>query len=365
MVDVAAIPARDRANRVVAGVAAGIGRALDVDPTLVRLLFALLALAGGAGIALYLAAALLMPDELGKRPGRMRFAAGMTLLLLTAVAVLNGLGLPWFVQVSAALAAGGALLLWRKQQRVLGGVLVATAAVVLFTGGGRGDSGVGGPLLTPAAFAGGLLLVVGPWLWRTAQDRAAERTRRIRSEERAEVAARVHDSVLQTLALIQREAADPKRVEQLSRRQERELRSWLFPEGELFKDDTFVGAIGNAAAEVEELHGVRVEVASAGNAPLDDDTRAVVLAAREAMGNAARFSGAEEISVYAEADGDGISVFVRDRGTGFDRTAVPPERRGLSESIEGRMTRRGGSATISSTPGQGTEVELSLPRKAS
>ena len=99
--------------------------------------------------------------------------------------------------------------------------------------------------------------------------------------------------------------------------------------------------------------------------PLDDDTRAVVLAAREAMANAARFSGADEISVYAEADGDGISVFVRDRGTGFDRAAVPPERRGLSESIEGRMTRRGGAATISSTPGEGTEVELSLPRKAS
>ena len=363
MVDVGTIPARDRANGVVAGVAAGIGRALEVDPTLVRLLFALLTLAGGAGIALYLAAALLMPDAPGERRGRVRFAAGMTLLLLAAVAALNGLGLPWFVQLSAVLAAGGAFFLWREQQRVLGGVLFVTAAVVLFTGGG--DSGAGVPLLTPAAFAGGLLLVVGPWLWRTAQERAAERMRRVRSEERAEVAARVHDSILQTLALIQRESADPKRVEQLSRRQERELRSWLFPEGELFKDDTLVGAIANAAAEVEELHGVRVEIASAGNVPLDDDSRAVVLAAREAMANAARFSGADEISVYAEVDGDGISVFVRDRGTGFDRAAVPLERRGVSESIEGRMTRRGGTATISSTPGQGTEVELSLPRKAS
>ena len=133
----------------------------------------------------------------------------------------------------------------------------------------------------------------------------------------------MHDSVLQTLALVQRESADPKRVEQLARRQERELRAWLFPEGELFKEETLVAAIGNAAAEVEELHGVRVEVASAGNAPLDEDAPAVVLAAREAMANAARFSGAEEISVYAEADGDGISVFVRDRGSGFDRAAVP------------------------------------------
>src|SRR5918995_3180603 len=112
MTDLTSIPARDRANGVVAGVAAGIAHELDVDPTLVRLLFALLALAGGAGIALYLAAALLMPDELGKQPGRVRFAAGMTLLLLAAVAVLNGLGLPWFVQVSAVLAAGGAFFLW-------------------------------------------------------------------------------------------------------------------------------------------------------------------------------------------------------------------------------------------------------------
>ena len=238
---------------------------------------------------------------------------------------------------------------------------MALGLVVLLTGG---DPGGTGPLLAPAAIAGGLLLVVGPWLWRTAQERDAERTRRIRSEERAEVAARVHDSVLQTLALVQRESADPKRVEQLARRQERELRAWLFPEGELFKEETLVAAIGNAAAEVEELHGVRVEVASAGNAPLDDDARAVVLAAREAMANAARFSGAEEISVYAEADGDGISVFVRDRGAGFDRAAVPQGRRGLTESIEGRMTRHGGAAKIVSTPGSGTEVELSLPRSA-
>ena len=361
MIDVGTIPARDRANGVVAGVCAGIARTLEVDPTLVRLLFALLTFAGGAGIALYLAAALLMPDETGKRTTRARTVVGFALLVLTAIAVLNGLGLPAFVQAAAALVTVGIFLLWRKQKRAVGSVLAAAGVVVLITGG---EVGAGGPLLTPAAFAGGLLLVVGPWLWRTAQERDAERTRRIRSEERAEMAARVHDSVLQTLALIQRESDDPKRVDQLARRQERELRAWLFPEGALFQEETLVAAIGNAAAEVEELHGVRVEVASAGNAPLDEDTRAVVLAAREAMANAARFSGADEISVYAEADGDGISVFVRDRGEGFDRAAVPVERRGLSESIEGRMARHGGAATITSTLGEGTEVELSLPRSS-
>ena len=360
MADLTSIPARDRANGVVAGVAAGIARALEVDPTLVRLLFALLTLAGGAGIALYLAGALLMPKAPGERTSGKRTALGLALLLLATVAALNGLGLPGFLQAAAALGAAGVFFLWRRQQRIVGTALLVVAALLLLT---RGEAGADGPLLTPAAFAGGLLLVVGPWLWRTAQERDAERTRRIRSEERAEVAARVHDSVLQTLALVQREAGDPKRVAQLARRQERELRGWLYPEGQLFQEDTLVAAIGNAAAEVEELHGVRVELASAGNAPLDNDARAVVLAAREAMANAARFSGADEVSVYAEADPEAISVFVRDRGAGFDRESVPKERRGLAESIEGRMTRHGGTAKITSTPGEGTEVELTLPRK--
>jgi signal transduction histidine kinase len=357
------LPARDPAHGVVAGVCAGIARALEVDPTLVRLLFALLSLAGGAGIALYLAGALLMPAPDGTPADGKRNAAGLTLLALAAIAALNGLGLPGFVLVAAALAAGGAYFLRRRDGRVLGGALVVAAVAVLLTRGG--DGGGQGPLLTPAAFAGGLLLVVGPWLWRTALERDAERTRRIRSEERAEVAARVHDSVLQTLALIQREPDDPRRVAQLARRQERELRAWLYPEGELFREETLVAAIGNAAAEVEELHGVRVEVASAGNAPLDEDTRAVVLAAREAMANAARFAGCEEISVYAEVDADAVNVFVRDRGVGFDRAGVPTGRRGLVESIEGRMARHGGTATITSAPGEGTEVELTLPRTAS
>jgi len=360
--ELTSIPARDRANGAVAGVAAGIARALEVDPTLVRLLFALLTLAGGAGIALYLAGALLMPEAPGARASGTRTALGLALLLLATIAALNGLGLPGLFQAAAALAAAGVFFLWRRQRRLVGTALLAVAAVLLLTRGG--DAGTG-PMLTPAAFAGGLLLVVGPWLWRAAQERDAERTRRIRSEERAEVAARVHDSVLQTLALVQREADDPKRVAQLARRQERELRGWLYPEGQLFQEDTLVAAIGNAAAEVEELHGVRVEMASAGNAPLDDDARAVVLAAREAMANAARFSGADEVSVYAEVDPDAISVFVRDRGAGFDRSAVPAERRGIAESIEGRMTRHGGNATITSTPGEGTEVELTLPRARS
>jgi signal transduction histidine kinase len=360
VVAAAKIPARDRANGVVAGVAAGVGRALGVDPTLVRLLFAILTLAGGAGVALYLAGALLMPDEGGVRARGWRVAVGAALVVLAAIVALNGLGLPGFVLVAAAAAAVGAFFLVRNQKRLVGWALVAGALVILLTRGG--DIGTDGPLLTPAALAGGLLLVVGPWLWRTAQERDAERTARIRSEERAEVAARVHDSVLQTLALIQKSSADPRRVASLARRQERELRGWLFG---AYGEGSFVAAIEDAATEIEELHDVRIEVASAGNAPLDDDLRALVLAAREAMVNAAKFANTDDVSVYVEVDGTGASVFVRDRGVGFERAAVPPERRGLAESIERRMSRHGGRATITTAPGAGTEVELTLPRNAS
>jgi signal transduction histidine kinase len=210
--------------------------------------------------------------------------------------------------------------------------------------------------------AGALLLIGGPWVWRLALERDVERTARIRSEERSDVAARVHDSVLQTLALIQRHANEPRRVASLARRQERELRGWLYADRPLGDDGTsVVAALSTAAADVEDVFGVRVELASSGDAPAEG---AIVLAAREAMTNAAKFGGVEEIDVYAEVTDDVVSVFVRDRGAGFDRTRVKKTRRGLVESIEGRMERVGGSSSIVSSPGNGTEVELRVPRSA-
>ena len=198
-------------------------------------------------------------------------------------------------------------------------------------------------LLAPGAVAAALALVVGPWLWRLVRDRDAERAARVRSEERAEVAARVHDSVLQSLALIQRHAQEPQRVAALARRQERELRGWLYGDIPLGNGAASLGAaLSTAAADVEEVHGVRVELASAGDCPVDDGVEAVVLAAREAMTNAAKFAGVDEIDVYAEVTDDAVAVFVRDRGAGFDRAAVPADRRGLVESIEGRLERAGG-----------------------
>jgi signal transduction histidine kinase len=196
-------------------------------------------------------------------------------------------------------------------------------------------------------------MIAGPWLWQLGTDR-------IRLEERAEMAARVHDSVLQTLALIQRHAEEPRRVASLARRQERELRGWLYGDRPLGDQASLVGALSAAAADVEELHGIRVELSNAGDCPADD---AVVLAAREAMTNAAKFSGADVVDVYAEVTDDEIAVFVHDRGAGFDRATVSPDRRGLAESIEGRLERAGGQATVTSAPGEGTEVELRLPRR--
>ena len=230
-------------------------------------------------------------------------------------------------------------------------------AVLLLAGGGGTSVG----LLAPGAVAGGLLLIAGPWLWRLALERDAERAARIRSEERADVAARVHDSVLQTLALVQRHAEEPKRVASLARRQERELRGWLYADRPLGDDGTsVVAALSVVAADVEDSYGVRVELASSGDAPVDSE---LVLAAREAMTNAAKFAGVDEIDVYVEVTDLEIAIFVRDRGAGFDRSAVPADRRGLAESIERRLERAGGRATIVAAPGEGTEVELRVARR--
>ena len=349
-------------ERVIAGVCAGIARTLGVDPTLVRLVFALLALAGGAGILLYLAL-----WAWATRRNRVWVAA--VLAFLAGVALLGALGLSDQSVVGIALIAGGLTLAWRQGGSFradaplsYGGMaLAALGAVVLLSGEGTSTS-----LLAPGAVAGALLLIAGPWVWRLALERDAERTGRIRTEERSEVAARVHDSVLQTLALVQRHADDPRRVASLARRQERELRGWLYGDQPL-GDDTasLLAALSAAAGDVEELHGVRVELASAGDCPVDASVGALVLAAREAMTNAAKFAGVEELDVYAEVTDDAVSVFVRDRGAGFDRSAVPGDRQGLRESIEGRLERAGGRATIVTSPGNGTEVELHLPRRPS
>jgi signal transduction histidine kinase len=347
---------RSSDDRVVAGVCAGIARTLGVDPTLIRLVFALLALAGGAGVLLYLA---LWAWGSPRSPW---LAAVLGLIGISAV--LQALGLGNRVVAGIALVAGGLALIWRRggsfganaPLSALGLTLAGAGAVLVLAGGGVHQS-----LLAPGAVAGSLLLIAGPWLWRLAVDRDAERAARIRMEERDEMAARVHDSVLQTLALIQRHAAEPRKVAAYARRQERELRTWLYGDRTGGASGTLVGLLSEAAADVEELHGVRVELASSGDCPADEGVSAVALAAREAMTNSARHSGCDVVDVYAEVGDGGISVFVRDRGIGFDPDAVSRDRRGLADSIRARMQRAGGTATVSSQPGSGSEVELTLP----
>ena len=234
---------------------------------------------------------------------------------------------------------------------------VTTAAVT-------GDVRALGQSAAGAAVAlAGVGLMAWPWLRKLTEDLSDERRERIRSEERAAVAEHLHDGVLQTLALIQRRAEDPRETRALARRQERELRSWLFDgRDDVDGVETVAALLQRELAIVEDDHRVRIEVVTAGDASLDDAARSFVAAGREAVVNAAVHSGMVEIDVFLEAGAGGLALFVRDRGCGFDPDSVAPDRRGLAESVKGRVERLGGTAVVRSAPGEGTEVELRLPR---
>jgi signal transduction histidine kinase len=359
-----ALPRLRRAERegALAGVCAGIAKSVRVDATLVRLTFALLAFAGGAGIAAYGGAWLALAPEDGPPPSPRRRLLGFVALAIAGAIALRGFGFSDSLIWPAALCGAGILLArGRTGALFVAGLSLVAVGVILFvdqnaTAHGRDAA------FQSSAVAIALLLILGPWAWRLAAERDAERTGRIRSQERAEMAARVHDSVLQTLALVQREAGNPRRVAALARRQERELRSWLYPDPRATAGGGLASAMDAAAAEVEELHGVPVELVRTGDVPLDDRVDALVLAAREAMSNAARHSGADQVSAFVDVGEDEIAIFVRDRGSGFDPDAVPADSHGIAESIRARMTRAGGTATLTSSP-DGTEVELRLGRK--
>src|SRR6266568_7325148 len=247
-------------------------------------------------------------------------------LVLASVLLIGGVGWLFSAHMSVALL------------RPLGGVVLVIAAIVLF---------------------------LGPWWLRIARDLVLERQARVRAEERADIAARVHDSVLQTLALIQRRADDPQKVVQLARLQERELRSWLFEgrsPGEVDAELTLTAGVRQIQQDVEASYGVPVEAVTVGDCGLDDSLNALLAAAREATVNAAKWSGASVISLFAEVEPGEVSLVVRDRGQGFDPESIPADRKGLTESVHGRMTRRGGTATVTTAPGEGTKVTLKMPR---
>ena len=368
----AAFPTVERSERgrVLAGVCAGVADTVGVDATFVRLAVALLSFAGGAGIVAYLGGWSLLAAPGAQAPGRRRRVAGVVLLVWSVILALGGVGLAgslvWPLALVAAglvLAAGAVTFGLSERRTRLGAAILVLAGVVLFLG--ENTRGSATTLLAPGAVAVALILVLAPWAFRLAHERDAERAARIRTEEREELAARVHDSVLQTLALIQREPNDARRVATLARRQERELRAWLYPDREPAAEGTLADALNTAAAEMEELHGVRIEIVRTGDASLDERTNALVLAAREAMANASRHSGAAEVSVFLDAEAGRVALYVRDRGSGFDPDAVAADRRGIADSIRGRMERVGGTARIVSAPGKGTEVELELPEAGS
>ncbi|MGH8872628.1 MAG: sensor histidine kinase [Acidimicrobiia bacterium] len=256
------------------------------------------------------------------------------------------------------------VLLWAYAYRIPGGIgsaVVISVAIVV------SESDLTGNIATSVLY----LAVGGVAAWAFEVLRSSERGRlraeaeleeeraaRIRSEERAEVAAHLHDSVLQTLALIQKGSTDPSEVRNLARVQERELRSWLLGTGD--PEETVIGALEAACSEIEKRLGVAVELVAVGDRDLDEHLRALVGAAGESVMNAAKHARVEKVSVYAEADGDSVRVFVRDRGVGFDPATVGADRRGIAESVRGRMERHGGSMEIVSSE-TGTEVRLTMP----
>jgi signal transduction histidine kinase len=318
--------------------------------------------------------------------GGVVFLTLAVLLLFRAWGIWLGDALVWPV----LLAGGGAALIWRQSQ---GAEMVEPGAEAK-PGGGAGRPRrtfrLARPSLSLVALGAALVVVAGfvflwlndalvaardvvlavavvivalglilaPWWLRLVRGLDDEREERIRSQERAELAAHLHDSVLQTLALMQKRADDPREVATLARRQERELRSWLNNGAARSTATSFAAALEAAVAELEDAHGVPVDVVAVGDRALDERGEALLAATREAVLNAVKFAPESAISVYAEVGGDRMEVFVRDRGPGFDLDAVPADRRGLRESVLGRMERHGGRAAVHTRPGEGTEVEL-------
>jgi signal transduction histidine kinase len=328
---------------------------------------------------------------IGGRPADLVDAAGVLAIVAGAVLLLGQFTawLPGQVVGPAVLATVGAGVAWGWGGRSGGlagagrwerlrPLFVAIGVSLVFLGGiatlaAIGDlRSIGRSAAGAAVLIAGAVLLFGPWMARLARNLTDERRQRIRSEERAEVAAHLHDGVLQTLALIQKRAGDDKAVRSLARRQERELRSWLYsargfggaPQGSNGQTDaaTVATLLRRELDDLEDHYAVRFDAVLVGDAPLDDAGRALVAAGREAALNAARHAGVDTVDVYLEVEPDGISLFVRDRGCGFDAAAVPPDRRGLADSISARVRRHGGTAEIRSAPGEGAEVELSMPR---
>ena len=406
--------ARDTQEPIFGGVGAGLARHLAVPVLWVRAGFVLAAFFGGLGVVLYAGLWWMLPADThfetaapgiesatrgGRRPGRIRrlgdlgpvitvAALGLGgILLLQAVlgrgAVfwpmvigIIGIGLLWRqadeAQRERWLDSGGRVDIyrvvfgsggWASYARVAAGVLLVLLALVLYSVHGGSLSMARDITVAAVLTIVGLGIVIGPWVYRLASDLSDERAERVRTQERADVAAHLHDSVLQTLALIQKNADDGPTVARLARAQERDLRAWLYA-GESTDERTLASALRGLAARVEDEYAVSVDVVTVGDCDSDELLRPLVQAAGEAVTNAAKHAGTGRVDVYAEVNPGAVDVFVRDRGSGFDLGAVPADRYGVRHSIVDRMQRHGGTAEVRSTPGEGTEVRLHLPLEA-
>ncbi|WP_433512618.1 PspC domain-containing protein [Nonomuraea sp. CA-143628] len=378
---------RPMEGRLLGGVAQGLAAQLKLDPVVIRLMFVLLSVVGGVGGVAYAVLWMITPREPyeGQQPPQRdwsQLAAFSAIgVALFAFGWLTGASKGGIAILPFAVVGIGALILWqqadpeRRRSWVSGATnsirknrvrtLLGIALVVIGAAGflaAQGELSKARPgLLFTIVVVGGLAVIAAPWLAGLWKELQLERRERIRSEERAEVAAMVHDSVLHTLTLIQRVAHDPREVARLARAQERDLRNWLYQPAQ-DADATVAAAVRRIAAEEEDAHGVPIEVVCVGDIELDSAGKlgAMLKASRQSMVNAAKYSGSPSISVYAEVEGEEVTIFVKDRGKGFDLNAVPLDRMGIRESIIGRMERHGGTARVRTEPGEGTEVMLTM-----
>lgn len=365
------VMSRPQSGRVVAGVAAGLAQNLGVSALSARIALTALTLLGGVGAMAYAGLWIFTP-ALDDAPSTRRSPLSLVLVFLalagSAVGVLGVSGASLSVAVPLAVVAIGAVLAWLAYDRGLNtpvGLVAVAAGAVLVIGGVvvaavTWESGSGSAILATALTLVGFGALVVPLvlkLWRSlSQEQAAKAV----SEERAEIAARLHDSVLQTLALIQKRAGDSREVTRLARAQERELRAWLF-DAPSAAPTTCFGALEAACGEVEDLFDMRVSAVTVGeDAELTEAAKLLIQAAREAMVNAGKHAGVDAVDVYAELLAGELSIFVRDRGVGFDVDRIPADRHGIRDSIRARVEGAGGRVRISSTPGEGTEVELAV-----
>ncbi|AGF71615.1 hypothetical protein A605_03005 [Corynebacterium halotolerans YIM 70093 = DSM 44683] len=359
--------------------ASGLASHLGVDVFVVRLVFVVAAFLSGLGIWAY--AGLWMfsktSAEVPPPPERNRIARSLYVLLVLVGVIGSGLtvslisGLSGAVLLPLLIVGVGAFLAWQSYDRgtsSVGNIVALAGGAVLVISGifvtvvfwDTSGGFMGALLAVLLTLAGVAVLVVplGVRLWETV---AEERAAKAAADERAEIASRLHDSVLQTLALIQKRAGDPAEVARLARGQERELRQWLFDAEEKTSQSVFA-AVETACGEVEDLFGLRIAPVTVGaDTVLTEESKAAVLAAREAMVNAAKHAGVETLDVYAELLGGELSIFVRDRGPGFDPEQIPADRHGIRDSIRGRMERAGGGARIRTAPGEGTEITVTVP----